>query len=447
MKIRVNRIMKLALLVTAGLMFAISFEFGEKKAHANRGGPPASRTGAPAIGTKPAELNCSTTGCHTGNPLNDAGGTFQILDAPSSYVPNQEYTIRVSLTRAGVIRLGFQLVALDQDGNNAGTLSTNDTRTMLFDADPGSIADRKYIGHTFGGTTSAPAGVWTIKWRAPATRGGKITLYAAGNATNGDSTSTGDFIYTTSTVIRPEAVTVNGASFSQTAPLTGSANAIVSGFGLDLATTTMSASGDADPGTPGIQLPTTLGGSTVKVRDAMGMERDAGLFFVSPIQVNYLLPTGTAAGTATITFRGSDGATSTGTLTIASTAPGVFAANQMGSGVAASEIQRITGGQTTAVEPVFQGTTAIPIEWKTPTEEVYLNLYTTGARGHGGLSNVTAMIGGGAQQVIFAGAHSIFAGLDQINILLNRNLAGRGNVDLILMVDGKTANTVTLNFK
>jgi uncharacterized protein (TIGR03437 family) len=57
------------------------------------------------------------------------------------------------------------------------------------------------------------------------------------------------------------------------------------------------------------------------------------------------------------------------------------------------------------------------------------------------------MIGGGAQTVTFAGAHSVFAGLDQINIQLNRNLAGRGNVDLILMVDGKTANTVTLNFK
>jgi uncharacterized protein (TIGR03437 family) len=443
MKIRFNRTMKLALLVTAGAMFAMSLPFGARPVHANRGGPPASRTGAPALGTVPAELTCNSTGCHSGNAVNAAGGTFQILDAPASYVPNQEYTIRVSLNRAGVTRYGFELVALDQDGNNAGTLSTNDGNTQLEDG-TAPYAGRKYIQQSRAGSTSAPLGVWTIKWRAPATRGGKITFYAAGNATNADSTSSGDFIYTTSTTIRPEAVTVNGASFSTTAALT--ANGIGSAFGTDLATTTATAT-DADPNTPGIQLPTTLGGTTVKVRDSANMERDAGIFFVQPTQVNYLVPAGTANGTATVTIRGSDGATSTGTITVATVAPGIFTAASSGTGVIAADVQRVDGGQTTGFTRVFSGTNAVPIVWNNATEQLFLNLYCTGARGFSSLSNISVMIGGAAQSISGAAAQSQFAGLDQINVLLNRNLATRGSVNLVLMIDGQTANTVTLTFQ
>ncbi|MGH9802462.1 MAG: hypothetical protein ACRD82_19015, partial [Blastocatellia bacterium] len=40
-----------------------------------------------------------------------------------------------------------------------------------------------------------------------------------------------------------------------------------------------------------------------------------------------------------------------------------------------------------------------------------------------------------------------FVGLDQINLRLLRNLIGRGDVDVVLMVDGKTANTVRVNVK
>jgi uncharacterized protein (TIGR03437 family) len=446
MKIRFNRTMKLILLTTAAILFAFSFDFGQKSAHAYRGGPDPSRTGAPAIGTKPAELTCNSTGCHSGNPLNDAQGTFQILDVPASYTPNQVYTIRVSLSRTGNSRFGFQLVALDQDGNNAGTLATDDNSTQLIAADPGAYAGRNYIEHTSTGTNQTSAGqrIWTIRWTAPATRGGKITFYAAGNAANNNSGASGDFIYTTSAVMRPEAVTVNGASFSTTASLT--ANGISSAFGSDLATTTETAT-DADPNTPGIQLPTTLGGTTVKVRDSANMERDAGIFYVQPTQVNYLVPAGTANGTATVTIRGSDGATSTGTITVATVAPGIFTAASSGSGVIAADVQRVDGGQTTGFTRVFSGTNAVPIVWNNATEQLFLNLYCTGARGFSSLSNISVMIGGAAQTVSGAAAQSQFAGLDQINVLLNRNLAGRGNVDLVLTVDGQVANTVTLNFQ
>jgi uncharacterized protein (TIGR03437 family) len=38
-------------------------------------------------------------------------------------------------------------------------------------------------------------------------------------------------------------------------------------------------------------------------------------------------------------------------------------------------------------------------------------------------------------------------GLDQANVRLPRNLIGRGEVDVALVVDGKTANTVRIGIK
>jgi uncharacterized protein (TIGR03437 family) len=49
--------------------------------------------------------------------------------------------------------------------------------------------------------------------------------------------------------------------------------------------------------------------------------------------------------------------------------------------------------------------------------------------------------------VLFAGPQGGFEGVDQTNIRIPRSLAGRGNVDLLLSVDGKSANTVSLNIK
>src|SRR5258705_12524495 len=63
-------------------------------------------------------------------------------------------------------------------------------------------------------------------------------------------------------------------------------DSIVAAFGAQLATTTVVA-GDADPQTPGIQLPTVLGGVSVRVAGKL-----APLFFVSPGQINYLVPQG-----------------------------------------------------------------------------------------------------------------------------------------------------------
>jgi uncharacterized protein (TIGR03437 family) len=62
-------------------------------------------------------------------------------------------------------------------------------------------------------------------------------------------------------------------------------------------------------------------------------------------------------------------------------------------------------------------------------------------------SAVRMTIGGMDVPVVYAGAQLTFPGLDQINVQLPRTLAGKGEVDLAVTVDGESANTTRLSFK
>lgn len=73
-----------------------------------------------------------------------------------------------------------------------------------------------------------------------------------------------------------------------------------------------------------LPLPTSLAGTTVRVKDSAGVQRDAPLFFVSPTQINYQIPAGTENGSATVTVISGAGALSSGASTIASVAPDCF---------------------------------------------------------------------------------------------------------------------------
>ena len=124
---------------------------------------------------------------------------------------------------------------------------------------------------------------------------------------------------------QPSLISVSAASYdgAMLAP-----ESIVAGFGNALANATQVADS--------IPLPVTLAGTTVKVRDSAGVERDAPLFFVSPLQVNYLIPPDTALGEATVTFHNGSGVISTGKINVASIAPGLFAADASGKGLPAA---------------------------------------------------------------------------------------------------------------
>jgi len=56
-------------------------------------------------------------------------------------------------------------------------------------------------------------------------------------------------------------------------------------------------------------------------------------------------------------------------------------------------------------------------------------------------------IGGQSAEVLYAGPQGAFVGLDQVNLRLARSLAGLGEADLVLTVDGKAANTVRIGIR
>ncbi len=71
-----------------------------------------------------------------------------------------------------------------------------------------------------------------------------------------------------------------------------------------------------------------------------------------------------------------------------------------------------------------------------------VSLYATGVRGRSSLGAVQAIVGGTAADVRYAGPQADFAGLDRVDLRLPRSLAGRGQVEILLTVDGHAANPV-----
>jgi uncharacterized protein (TIGR03437 family) len=240
--------------------------------------------------------------------------------------------------------------------------------------------------------------------------------------------------------------TVSAASFDGAAL---SSEAIAAAFGERLATTTAVA--PSVPGCPAC-LPTELAGTIVKVKDSAGIERPASLFFVSPGQINYLMPKAMATGRASVTVTSGDGTVAVGTVKIAAVAPGLFTANGDGRGAPAAVALRFKANLPPSYEPITQFDAAQrrfiprPLDLGGANEEVFLVLFGTGVRNRQTLSTVSAKIGGIEAPVLAAEPQGL-AGLDQINVRLPRNLSGRGEVDVVLTVDGKAANTVRINIK
>ena len=219
---------------------------------------------------------------------------------------------------------------------------------------------------------------------------------------------------------------------------------ISAAFGLDLAAGIVSATS--------LPLPTTLGGVTVKVQDSEGTERDAPLFFVSPGQINYLVPAGTSVGVAGVSVFRDSARAATGTVAITATAPALFTANASGQGVPAAVVLRVRG-DAQIFEPLFSFDATLnqfvplPIDLGPEGDQVFLILFGTGFRAVGSLSAVSITIGGESAEVLFAGAAPGFAGLDQANVGLPRSLAGKGEVSVQFAADNRSANAVTVNIR
>ncbi len=215
-------------------------------------------------------------------------------------------------------------------------------------------------------------------------------------------------------------------------------DSIVSAFGTGF--TTATAAAESNP------APTTLAGVTVTVEDSAGVSRPAPLFFVSPGQVNFLIPAGTAAGPASLSISsGAAAAPARSEVLIRSVAPGLFGVN----GFAAANVITAKDGAQSAANAVRVNAAgaveANPIDLGSDDTQVFLILYGTGIRAHAG--PVTARIGSATVTADFAGPQGAFAGQDQINVRIPRSLLGAGLVDVSLNVDGQVTNAVKIQIQ
>lgn len=227
----------------------------------------------------------------------------------------------------------------------------------------------------------------------------------------------------------PAIATASSASYAFQGPV--APESIVATFGPNLAAATVVAST--------APWPTTLGGVTINITDARGVSRAAPIYFVSENQVMYLVPAGTAAGTAQVSI----GPQRT-TLEVAAVAPGLYTANQKGSGVAAGTYLRITAqgerSEGLLFDPATQADTGVPAG---ATDQLYLILYGTGMRG----GRATATVGGVPVPVAGPVAQGQYQGLDQINLGPLPVRIGRGQKQIVIRQGEALANLVTVTFR
>lgn len=196
-----------------------------------------------------------------------------------------------------------------------------------------------------------------------------------------------------------------------------------------------------------LPLPLSINGTELIVAG-----RPAPLFAVFPQQVNALLPAETPMGSTTLRITSQGQVRLEAEAAVAPVAPALFSANGSGIGVAAAVALRVRASGERSAEPVARFDAATG-RWRTAPlplgpegESVFLEIYGTGMR-HAPPGSVVVQIGGIPVPPDFAGAHPSLTGLDQINIRLPRELAGRGVIHLMVIAAGNASNSVALEIQ
>lgn len=143
----------------------------------------------------PGELTCNTAGCHTGNNLATNVSTITLAPFGSPSISNgiqanTQYIMTLNLNvGSGYPTYGFEMTAVDENGNGAGTFTTT---TPAFSTVQ-SANGKSYLTH--GGTNGASSTTaYGLKWTSPATVPAEVNFYIVANYANNDGTNQGDQI-------------------------------------------------------------------------------------------------------------------------------------------------------------------------------------------------------------------------------------------------------------
>jgi hypothetical protein len=158
----------------------------------------------------PGDLTCAQPGCHSNALVElDSGLTNNLLFSGSdtTYTPGNSYTLTLQVSRAAIVKFGFELVALkDSTNTNIGNfVPLEGTRTQrISHMAPGGDLRYSMTHRTAGTSTSTPGAIqWKMRWTAPPANAGTITFWYASNCTNNNGQNTGDQIFLSHFQIRP----------------------------------------------------------------------------------------------------------------------------------------------------------------------------------------------------------------------------------------------------
>ena len=193
----------------------------------------------------------------------------------------------------------------------------------------------------------------------------------------------------------------------------------------------------ASPGATAAPWPQTFNGVTVSVNGTQ-----APIYYVSPGQINFQVPWGTATGTAAVQVGVNGGSSNTLNVPVVSAGPGLFFSGSAAivqnqdyslngpSNPAAggSYIFAYLTGSGPVSPPVADGTVAPVSPLATATSTASAKIGTTNA------------------QVAFTGLTPGFIGLVQMNIVVPSGLAP-GDYPLTVTIDGQTSNSANVSVK
>lgn len=425
--------------------------------------PPQTFTATVVPPVAPPTVTAQTSTPVGGNWLNvtstTSGNTVTITVSPKAAglaaTPlTLPYSGLITLTSELASQATQNIIVQLQVDSQAAVLSLTQTK-MDFTAAAGSSTATSLnavVGNTGGGTlafTAAAAtdrgGNWLTATPASGTAPGNLTVTAnpAGLATGYYTgrvtiTATGAtnspmqiaVTLTVGTVPRvAERGIKQGASFSDG---TATAGTILSLFGSNLATATQSAQS--------LPLPTLMAGAQVKVNG-----NAAPLFYVSPTQINFQLPTEVTGASVTITpsLNSLDGPPVT--VPLVASVPGLFSLTSDGAGPGAilkpdftvvSSSNPAARGSVVLIYGTGFGATAptVPSGQPAPGDPPGLAKL---------VATPSVSIGGQSAQILFAGFAPGFVGLFQINAVVPATVTA-GNAPVVVTIGSATSNTVTM---
>ena len=415
-------------------------------------GPDPRKTGAPG------DQTCAQSGCHTGTALNGGGGSAVLTSsAGTTYTPGQQQTLTLTITDSRARVYGFQASArLDSNPSNgqAGSFTAGTSQIVI--CENGSLrgssgcpanSSAQFIENSRPFSTNTI----TLAWTAPSSDVGPITVYVAANAANGNNDDSGDHIYTTKLqliaaapaptaevpTVAPEGVVSATAFKSSAVTAPGSWLEI---FGANLSPTTR---GWASSDFTGNAAPTSLENVSVTIGG-----KSAYVAYVSPTQLNVLVPEGVAIGSGVpVVVKTPAGESQAASVNTADLAPELLSPPSFA--IAGRQYVVATlpvgDGTVTYVGP-SGGITGVNMRPAKPGEVI--TLYGIGfgpvspstpagtiATQAGSLTNpVTVQFGSTPATVQYAGLAPGFVGLYQFNVQVPNILAG--DWPLVVSVNG-----------